>query len=111
MSSYFNFRVSRLTGGSNRPIKNSNAGVVSRTQAVALGLGSLFKHSTLDQNVEWKRDVKDQCIVYRALRDIKAGEELCIDYGRLWFADADEEKLGQGNDDNDDFLTSIEIFE
>jgi hypothetical protein len=111
MSSHFNFPPSQLTRGSNWPIKNSNTGVVSQTQAVALGLGSLFNHSTLDQNVGWNRDVKAQCIVYRALRDIKAGEELCINYGRLWFADADKEKLEQGDDDNDDFLTSIEIFE
>jgi len=61
------------------------------TQAIALGLGSMFNHSTLQQNVGWKRNIETGVIVYSALRDIKSGEELCISYGnaRLWFPDAD----------------------
>ena len=84
--------------------------MVSQTQAVALGLGSLFNHSTLEQNVAWSKDLASQCIIYRALRDIKAGEELCINYGRLWFDNADDEQRRQDCDDYDDFLASIEIF-
>ena len=77
---------------------------------MALGLGSLFNHSYRDQNVGWVRDTSAQCIKYRALRDIKAGEELCINYGRLWFNDADfyngdtEESY-----DVEDLISSIEI--
>ena len=82
---------------------------MSQTQAIAFGLGSLFNHSNLDQNVGWSRDLFSQCIIYKALRDIKAGEELCINYGRLWFEDADEEKLRQSDDCSNNFLTSIEI--
>ena len=100
-----------LTTSSNWPIKNPETGVVSQTQAVALGLGSLFNHSSLQQNVGWSRDLSGQCIVYKALRDIRAGEELCINYGKLWFVDADEEQPQQGDNDNDDFLGSIEIFD
>jgi len=48
------------------------------TQAVILGLGSMFNHSTLDQNVGFERDVERQVVTYRALRDISAGEELCM---------------------------------
>jgi len=61
------------------------------TQALALGLGSMFNHSTRTQNVGWKRDTETDCIVYTALRDIQVGEELCISYGsaRLWFEDVD----------------------
>ena len=61
------------------------------TQALALGLGSMFNHSTRDQNVGWIRNTETDVIVYTALRHIKAGEELCISYGsaRLWFPDAD----------------------
>ncbi|KEF61875.1 uncharacterized protein A1O9_03447 [Exophiala aquamarina CBS 119918] len=61
------------------------------TQAIALGLGSMFNHSTLQQNIGWKRNTQTGVIVYSALRDIKSGEELCISYGnaRLWFPDAD----------------------
>ena len=50
----------------------------------------MFNHSTQRQNVGWKRDLERQVIVYRALRDIPQGEELCISYGdHLTFVDAD----------------------
>ncbi|KAF2745707.1 SET domain-containing protein [Sporormia fimetaria CBS 119925] len=61
-----------------------------KTQAVVLGLGSMFNHSTYSQNVVWERDISRQIITYRALRDIEVGEELCISYGsHLTFADVD----------------------
>jgi hypothetical protein len=63
------------------------------TQAIIFGLGSMFNHSNLDQNVGWERDLKNLLITYTALREIKAGEELCISYGsRLTFKDADEDQ-------------------
>ncbi|OAP56918.1 hypothetical protein AYL99_09030 [Fonsecaea erecta] len=75
------------------------------TQALALGLGSMFNHSTRDQNVGWKRNTETEVIVYTALRDIKAGEELCISYGsvRLWFEDVDANAEADeiGVDEND----------
>lgn len=51
----------------------------------------MFNHSTLQQNIGWKRNTETAVIVYSALRNIKTGEELCISYGsaRLWFPDAD----------------------
>ncbi|KAL1797432.1 hypothetical protein ACET3X_004038 [Alternaria dauci] len=59
-------------------------------QAVIFGLGSMFNHSTQEQNVGWMRDAQRGMITYRALRDIPAGEELCISYGsHLTFTDAD----------------------
>lgn len=72
-----------LNSSSNWPIKKAETKTTLKTQAVALGLGSLFNHSTLDQNVGWERDLDAQCIIYKALREIKAGEELCINYGTL----------------------------
>ncbi|KAH9876141.1 hypothetical protein J1614_004020 [Plenodomus biglobosus] len=60
-------------------------------QAVIFGLGSMFNHSTQEQNVGWIRDTKRLVITYRALRNIPTGEELCISYGsRLTFEDADK---------------------
>ena len=50
----------------------------SQTQAIALGLGSLLNHSSLNQSVSWERDLGAHCITYRALRDIRAGEELYV---------------------------------
>ncbi len=75
-----------------------------QTQAIALGLGSMFNHSTLHQNIIWSRDITAETITYTAHRDIQAAEELCISYGngRLWFQDADlaDESLGiEGEDE------------
>jgi uncharacterized protein len=71
------------------------------TQAIALGLGSLFNHSTRHQNIGWLRNTETDIIVYTALRDIKKGEELCISYGsaRLWFPDADGEGGEEGEEE------------
>ena len=53
----------------------------------------MFNHSTQDQNVGWERDIQNQLITYKALRNIEKGEELCISYGsRLTFKDADAPK-------------------
>lgn len=67
-------------------------------QAVIFGLGSMFNHA-MDQNVGWERDTDRLLITYRSLRDISAGEELCISYGsRLTFKDADvAESLTEGD--------------
>jgi hypothetical protein len=65
------------------------------TQAVVFGLGSLFNHSSRAQNVGWRRDLERHVIVYTALRDIPAGDELCISYGaKLTFVDADDPEDG-----------------
>lgn len=50
----------------------------------------MFNHSRHAQNVSWTRDIERLTVVYRALRNIEAGEELCISYGdHLTFVDAD----------------------
>jgi SET domain-containing protein len=60
----------------NWPTFDKSKGKEVHTQAVVLGLGSLFNHSTHNQNVGWKRNVKAESIDYMALRDIEPGEEL-----------------------------------
>jgi SET domain-containing protein len=80
------------------------------TQAVILGLGSMFNHSVPNQNVGWQRDVSKQLMTYTALRDIKAGEELCISYGqRLTFKDT-EEKAYQDPDDWTEVMNYIDFI-
>jgi hypothetical protein len=37
----------------------------------------MFNHSSRDQNVGWERDILRGVVVYKALRDIEIGEELC----------------------------------
>lgn len=95
----------------NWPLRDQSANQTGKTQAVIFGLGSMFNHSSLDQNVGWKRDVDRQIIVYRALRDIRPGEELCISYGyRLTFVDADGFATGSESiEDEDEHLGRIEL--
>ncbi|MCJ1260023.1 hypothetical protein MMC24_007863 [Lignoscripta atroalba] len=93
---------------SNWPYRDAASGKVGITQAIILGLGSMFNHSTYNQNVGWERDLRAESITYTALRDIQAKEELCISYGRIWFADSD---LCQNSSDSDgvDDLNQIDI--
>jgi uncharacterized protein len=81
-----------------------------QTQALIFGLGSMFNHSTLHQNVGWERDIKNLLITYTTLRDIKEGEELCISYGpRLTFRDVEEERLDAGPEDWTEVLNIIDL--
>ncbi|KAJ3763320.1 cytidine deaminase-like protein [Lentinula raphanica] len=58
--------------------------------ALALGLGSLFNHSS-SPNVSYKLDHQTDSIRYETARDIEEDEELCIFYGhKLWFDPVDE---------------------
>lgn len=56
----------------------------------------------------WQRDVDAESIIYRSLRDIEADEELCINYGRLWFVDTDA-TYDRVVENDDDFLNKIQI--
>jgi SET domain-containing protein len=53
--------------------------------ALALAFGSLFNHSATKRNVFQEFNFDQACITFAAVRDIKAGEELLIDYGFVWF--------------------------
>lgn len=96
---------------SNWPYTDERTGKVVRTQAVVFGLGSMFNHSSTEQNVYWERDFLARCVTYRALRDIEAGEELCISYGRLWFADSDADYSNVNDGDGLEALSRIDLEE
>ena len=81
-----------------------------KSQALALGLGSFFNHSTEKQNVGWTRHFDKQCISYVTLRDIEPNEELCINYGRLWFDDVDGNTSKTATQE-DDILSKIELID
>lgn len=51
-----------------------------KKSALALGNGSLFNHSR-NSNVTYKNSVKAKQIEFTALRNIKKGEQLFINYG------------------------------
>ncbi|KAF1344099.1 hypothetical protein BDV97DRAFT_380020 [Delphinella strobiligena] len=93
----------------NWPLYTAEGEKPRMTQAVILGLGSMFNHSSHSQNVGWERDLKNEVVVYKALRDINAGEELCISYGsRLTFVDADARPPTPEGDDSQ-LLGSIQL--
>ncbi|KAJ2782436.1 hypothetical protein GGI15_002908 [Coemansia interrupta] len=82
----------------------------------------MFNHEPFGhQNVGFTRDMSQNIIKYTALRDISAGEELCICYGpNVWFDMVSENQQGDrsngenaGDDDDmpsaEDFLQGIDI--
>lgn len=71
--------------------------------ALALGLGSMFNHSS-KPNVGFIRDFKNGVIRYVTLREVKQDEELCISYGsNLWFeCDDDEQNTAEESEDDED---------
>ena len=108
MSSRSEKETTKLTCRSNWSFQDSECGRTVKTQAVVLGLGSMFNHSLHGQNVGWERNLPAQCITYRALRDIRAGEELCISYGKVWFVDVDASEEEMEGDELD-ALRQIEL--
>jgi SET domain-containing protein len=74
----------------------------------------MFNHSSSNQNVGWTRDLEREVVVYRALRDIGEGEELCISYGaprQLTFVDAEAVAVAEAEseEDSQELLGKIEV--
>ncbi|MBX4205918.1 SET domain-containing protein [Candidatus Microgenomates bacterium] len=51
----------------------------TRSAAVVWGYGSLYNHS-FAPNADWKQDFRSNNMVYRAIKSIKKGEEILINY-------------------------------
>lgn len=70
----------------------------------------MFNHSSRHQNVGWERDLQNLLITYTTLRDIAAGEELCISYGaRLTFKDSDAVEMS--DEDENEVIGKIELID
>jgi SET domain-containing protein len=109
---YSNWPYTPPADAKDQPNGNTISKYPTTTQAIILGLGSMFNHSTLRQNVGWERDLKKLLVTYTALRDIKAGEELCISYGsRLTFKDTDQEELKSEPEDWTEIMGIIEFID
>lgn len=79
-------------------------------QAIVFGLGSMFNHSAIGQNIGWKRDLEAGVIVYSALRDIEQGEELLISYGScLTFEDVEAVGIREEDLDGLSMLGRIDV--
>jgi len=50
--------------------------------AILLGFGSLYNHSS-KPNADYIKRIADGVMVFKALKTIKAGEEITIDYGDM----------------------------
>lgn len=71
---------------------------------LALGLGSLFNHSSFP-NLDYRVDSAALKISFFAARTIESGEELLIYYGppdRLWFADLTAPSISSSSDEGSD---------
>lgn len=51
----------------------------TRSASVVFGYGSIINHS-FSPNADWRQDFRSSRMVYRALRDIAAGEEITVNY-------------------------------
>lgn len=51
----------------------------TRSGSLVLGYGSLYNHS-FKPNADWKQNFKTQSMIYRAVRNIKKGEEITVNY-------------------------------
>lgn len=51
----------------------------TRSASVVLGYGSIINHS-FTPNADWKQNFKTQTMVYRAIKPIKKGEEITVNY-------------------------------
>jgi uncharacterized protein len=51
----------------------------TRGASLSLGYGSIYNHS-FKPNADWKQNFKTECMEYRAIKDIKKGEEILINY-------------------------------
>ncbi|HEX6977068.1 MAG TPA: SET domain-containing protein [Patescibacteria group bacterium] len=51
----------------------------TRSASIVLGYGSIYNHS-FEPNADWKQNFKTQKMVYRAIKPIKKGEEITVNY-------------------------------
>jgi SET domain-containing protein len=51
----------------------------TRGAALVFGFGSIYNHS-FKPNADWKQNFKTESMVYRAIKPIKKGEEVLINY-------------------------------
>lgn len=51
----------------------------TRGAALVLGYGSIYNHS-YSPNADWKQNFKTLSMVYRAVKNIKKGEEITVNY-------------------------------
>jgi hypothetical protein len=56
----------------------------SENYSLPLGWGSIFNHAD-EHNTEYWHDTERDLIVFHTIKDISAGEQLFINYGKAWW--------------------------
>jgi len=51
----------------------------TRSGCLVLGYGSIYNHS-FEPNADWKQNFKTNCMIYRAIKPIKKGKEILVNY-------------------------------
>ncbi len=54
--------------------------------AVVLGFGSIYNHAD-EPNADYTIKSKQRVAVFKALKNIRKGEEIFVSYGEEWFSD------------------------
>lgn len=81
----------------------------STTQALSLGLGSMFNH-TKKSNVSFVLDKDNLLIRYYTMVDVTPDSELCINYGpKLWFDDEEANSSESSDEEEGGFLGRIDL--
>ncbi|HRZ18586.1 MAG TPA: SET domain-containing protein-lysine N-methyltransferase [Methanofastidiosum sp.] len=70
----------------------SHLGKTDDNAHIVFGLGSFLNHSVRPNTLlEW--DIEREVAIFKALREIRKGEELTIDYEEIWFENLQEEPI------------------
>jgi hypothetical protein len=56
----------------------------SENYSLPLGWGSIFNHAD-EHNTEYWHDTERDLIVFHTIKDVSAGEQLFINYGKAWW--------------------------
>lgn len=64
--------------------EHDDAQAESEYYSLPLGWGSIFNHAD-EHNTEYWHDVERDLIVFHTIKDVSAGEQLFINYGKSWW--------------------------
>ncbi len=68
--------------------EHDNSEEASEYYSLPLGWGSIFNHAD-DHNTEYWHDTERDLIVFYTIKDVSAGEQLFVNYGKLWWETRD----------------------
>ncbi len=68
--------------------EHDNSEEASEYYSLPLGWGSIFNHAD-DHNTEYWHDTERDLIVFYTIKDVYAGEQLFVNYGKLWWETRD----------------------